>query len=193
MTDPPDDTQARTDGVGSDTPETSRPSVLDAQESSSAHNTSPESLPEYVSALPVRVWVLPALLIALFLPWASFSAPLVGQETLTGIDTDSGLLIGALLIIIAAAETLGIEGKRLKQVWMYVGGLILATAVLSLWYIRREIQTAMAELEGNPFAAGVDMSLGIGIYLTVLCAAIIVYFGYQMNRRHVRSARECVE
>ena len=99
--DPPDDAQARTDGVGSDTRETSRPSILNDQESSSPHDESPESLPEYVSALPVRIWILPAILIGLFLPWASFSAPLIGQETLAGIDTDSGLLIGALLIIIA--------------------------------------------------------------------------------------------
>lgn len=188
-----DDRERRTDGVGSTPSDTFRPSITDAENTNStAHGPQNNATPlDYAKALPVRVWILPVTLIALFLPWASISAPIIGHQSIAGIDTDSGLVILILLGLICGAELLW-DGKRLKNVWMAGGTGILLVGVLSLFYIRSEMQSAMQDLQGNPFAAGVDMSLGLGLYLTILCGGLILFFGLQATK-HMTSARMRVE
>lgn len=180
MTNPdsPDTTEPRTDTQ-------SAPSLTDTQPSSTQ-----DDLLTTLQALPRRVWLLPLALLTIFGTWATVSVPFIGMsESIAGIDTDSGKLMLVVLGVIAAAELIPLKRPRVKQCWLYGGIAYTLIALLSLWHIRSEFQSAQAELTGNPFASGVNMEIGLALYVTVLLGIGMAYLGYTMTRTVV-PARE---
>lgn len=115
-----------------------------------------------------------AALIGLFLPWATVSAPIIGNISITGDQTDGFLLVLGLAAAVAGFAYLGRTRDRL----LAAGGLAVVS-LYALWYINDILSQMKAELAGNIFAAAVNVSLGIGLYILVAGALAATYFGYR--------------
>lgn len=124
-----------------------------------------------------RYGPLIAVGLGLVLPWLSVTAPIIGNRSLTGIDTDMGVLVGVIgLAVLGIVRYRPIYQRRARLIG---GGIMAVFAILYLFYLQDQIDAMYAQLTGNPFAGTVSADIGMGLYITFIAAACVAYGGYK--------------
>lgn len=125
--------------------------------------------------------------VGLLLPWGSVSAPFIGTLAVRGIETSLGQLIALAALGILAT----VEREWQPRIMRGVGGAgILVFLLLYLFSLNQRIGQLQTQLQGNPFAATVHASVGIGLYLSILSTAVIAYAGYTSSQHHHQTNEE---
>lgn len=127
-----------------------------------------------------RDYAPPALaIIASFLSWASIQGPIVGSISVSGMDTDFGILLSFFALVGIASVYKGWDRGRLVA-----GGAALLTTVAGYLYLQSVFSDARADMAGNMFAGAIQMGFGIGIHLALLASVAMLYIGYTEYKKH---------
>ena len=124
------------------------------------------SLDAHRNLLWVIVGGVAVVLLGSFLPWATVSASFLGEVTVSGMDGDGVLTLlgGAVAGGLALSAFLGRAAR-----WKVVTALVFAVLVALVALIDIvDINSRVADLEGEGLGAAIDVSIGIGLWLTLL-------------------------
>jgi hypothetical protein len=128
------------------------------------------------------------LIVSAFLPWM-----VLGEESLGGIPDPAGLWILALGMIAVLLAGLSIWTRKNSRHPLLLVGLT-AFAIIFLgyqWMSRAARDTAWARaharaiVEGIPAGEIPETNVGVGIYLGLLAAVVLVGFGFTIVIRKV--------
>ena len=144
----------------------------------------------------MRAYYIPALagallVVSAFLPWMH-----VGNVTLGGVPETAGfwiLVLGAIAIILACLSIW--TRKNSRHPLLLVGLAAFAIMFLGYQWMSRTVRDAAwaqaqagAIVSGVPAGAAPETAVGLGIYLGLLAATILVLFGLTIVVKRVPSA-----
>lgn len=112
--------------------------------------------------------------------WATVSAPLIGQRSLTGYDTDTGLIV--LLVSLGLIGATYASVKHLGKLRAIGGGVILLFAVGQWWWNGQIANQMTQQTAGTMFEGSVQVSTGLGLFLALAAGAWLLYVQYQRKQ-----------
>jgi hypothetical protein len=129
-----------------------------------------------------------ALAISAWLPWV-----VVGGESIRGIPDVPALWVLGLGAIAAVLAMLSLITRRNSRHPLLIVGLFALGIMFLSWRIipqsagdrARTISQAFAIVEGTPMSAAPNAAVGIGIYLGMVAASVLVLFGLTIVFRRV--------
>ena len=154
------DTQSQTQSsVGPAEPPSTEPAETDAHEET-----------------PLIDYAAPAgILLGTLLPWASVNAGIFSQS-MTGLDTDFGMLTAVAALALIGLTYSDTVRPRLH---LAVAALAVVLPILQFGLLGDAEANAAAESAGTMFEGAIQVSAGIGLWLSLAAAVAATYLAYQ--------------
>ncbi|MEU4420321.1 hypothetical protein AB0F81_06815 [Actinoplanes sp. NPDC024001] len=159
-------------------PSAAQPAAYDGQPAAAGY----PPLPAAPASRPVFGWVALgagiAAIIGSFLPWAKMSAPIIGQQTVAGVDGTDGWITVGLGAVLAVYAGLVLRGQGLPVAAPIIAAVTgLGLSALAVWKIVDlyakidEMKKSLVPEGDDPFgiaaslSAAVSVSVGAGLWL----------------------------
>jgi hypothetical protein len=121
-----------------------------------------------------------ALVVSACLPWV-----VIGGESITGVPDVPALWVLGLGAIAAVLALLSLITRRNSRHPLLIVGLFALGIMFLSWRIipqtagerARTISQAFAIVEGTPMGTAPNAAVGVGIYLGMIAASVLVLFG----------------
>lgn len=132
-----------------------------------------------------------ALFVSAFLPWV-----IVGDVSLKGVPDVAALWVAGLGALAAVLAALSLVTRRNSRHPLLIIGLVALGIMFLSWRIMPRtageraltVSQAFAIVEGTPIGAAPVALAGIGIYVGLIAAAVLVGFGLTIVTRRASSA-----